>query len=77
TTLRDAHESLLATRVRSNEIFQVADAMEHLLPNMFSFEMWGAATFDVAYRFLNEDPWVRIETLRKQIPNVMFKMLLR
>ncbi|NVT30436.1 pyruvate carboxylase [Listeria monocytogenes] len=77
TTLRDAHQSLLATRVRSKDIFQVADAMAHLLPNMFSFEMWGGATFDVAYRFLNEDPWVRLETLRKQIPNVMFQMLLR
>ncbi|MBC1333637.1 pyruvate carboxylase, partial [Listeria booriae] len=58
-------------------IFQIADSMAHLLPNMFSFEMWGGATFDVAYRFLNEDPWVRLETLRKQIPNVMFQMLLR
>ncbi|EPP0919181.1 pyruvate carboxylase, partial [Listeria monocytogenes] len=77
TTLRDAHQSLLATRVRSKDIFQIADAMAHLLPNMFSFEMWGGATFDVAYRFLNEDPWVRLETLRKQIPNVMFQMLLR
>ncbi|WP_167628133.1 pyruvate carboxylase [Listeria valentina] len=77
TTLRDAHQSLLATRVRSKDIFRIADAMAHLLPNMFSFEMWGGATFDVAYRFLNEDPWVRLETLRKQIPNVMFQMLLR
>ncbi|MBC8921981.1 pyruvate carboxylase, partial [Escherichia coli] len=66
-----------ATRVRSKDIFQIADAMAHLLPNMFSFEMWGGATFDVAYRFLNEDPWVLLETLRKQIPNVMFQMLLR
>ncbi|KGL37732.1 pyruvate carboxylase [Listeria sp. SHR_NRA_18] len=77
TTLRDAHQSLLATRVRSKDIFQIADPMAHLLPNMFSFEMWGGATFDTAYRFLNEDPWVRLETLRKQIPNVMFQMLLR
>lgn len=66
TTLRDAHQSLLATRVRSKDIFQIADAMAHLLPNMFSFEMWGGATFDVAYRFLNEDPWVRLETLRNK-----------
>lgn len=77
TTLRDAHQSLLATRVRSKDIFRIADAMAHMLPNMFSFEMWGGATFDVAYRFLNEDPWVRLETLRKKIPNVMFQMLLR
>ncbi|WP_099223113.1 pyruvate carboxylase [Listeria costaricensis] len=77
TTLRDAHQSLLATRVRSKDIFRVAYAMAHLLPEMFSFEMWGGATFDVAYRFLNEDPWVRLETLRKQIPNVLFQMLLR
>ncbi|WP_408869127.1 pyruvate carboxylase [Brochothrix campestris] len=77
TTLRDAHQSLLATRVRSKDITAIAPAMARLLPNMFSYEMWGGATFDVAYRFLNENPWKRLETMRKQVPNVLFQMLLR
>ncbi|MFJ8234490.1 pyruvate carboxylase [Ureibacillus sp. NPDC094379] len=77
TTFRDAHQSLLATRVRSQDMFQIADYNAHMLHNFFSFEMWGGATFDVSYRFLKEDPWARLETLRKQIPNVLFQMLFR
>ncbi len=77
TTFRDAHQSLLATRIRTNEFKHIAEPTAKLLPELFSMEMWGGATFDVAYRFLKEDPWVRLETLRKQIPNVLFQMLLR
>lgn len=77
TTFRDAHQSLLATRVRTSDMTNIASEAAHLLPDLFSFEMWGGATFDVSYRFLKEDPWQRLERLRKQIPNVMFQMLLR
>ena len=77
TTFRDAHQSLLATRIRTNDFKQIAEPTSKLLPELFSMEMWGGATFDVAYRFLKEDPWERLVTLRKQIPNVMFQMLLR
>ena len=77
TTFRDAHQSLLATRVRSKDMFEIADATSQMLNNHFSLEMWGGATFDVAYRFLKEDPWARLEQLRKQIPNVLFQMLFR
>ena len=77
TTFRDAHQSLLATRVRTNDFKQIAEPTAKLLPDLFSLEMWGGATFDVAYRFLKEDPWNRLLTLRKQIPNVLFQMLLR
>ncbi|MFE8703681.1 pyruvate carboxylase [Cytobacillus sp. FJAT-54145] len=77
TTFRDAHQSLLATRVRTIDIKHIAEPTAKLLPDMFSYEMWGGATFDVAYRFLKEDPWDRLLTLRKQIPNVLFQMLLR
>jgi pyruvate carboxylase len=77
TTFRDAHQSLLATRVRTADMKHIAEPTAKLLPNMFSFEMWGGATFDVAYRFLKEDPWERLLTLRKQMPNVLFQMLLR
>ncbi|UII57271.1 pyruvate carboxylase [Cytobacillus spongiae] len=77
TTFRDAHQSLLATRVRTSDMKHIAEPTAKLLPNMFSFEMWGGATFDVAYRFLKEDPWERLLTLRKQMPNVLFQMLLR
>lgn len=77
TTFRDAHQSLLATRVRTADMQQIAVPSAKLLPEMFSFEMWGGATFDVAYRFLKEDPWDRLLTLRKDIPNVLFQMLLR
>ncbi|WP_057770655.1 pyruvate carboxylase [Cytobacillus dafuensis] len=77
TTFRDAHQSLLATRVRTNDIKKIAEPTAKLLPEMFSFEMWGGATFDVAYRFLKEDPWERLIDLREKMPNVLFQMLLR
>ncbi|MCC3357612.1 pyruvate carboxylase [Bacillus sp. REN16] len=77
TTFRDAHQSLLATRFRTNDIKHIADPTARLLPELFSLEMWGGATFDVAYRFLNEDPWERLATLRTQAPNILFQMLLR
>ncbi|WP_307257195.1 pyruvate carboxylase [Oikeobacillus pervagus] len=77
TTFRDAHQSLLATRIRTNDLKQIAKPTSKLLPELFSMEMWGGATFDVSYRFLKEDPWERLATLRKQIPNLLFQMLLR
>lgn len=77
TTFRDAHQSLLATRVRSQDMYQIADYNARMLNDFFSFELWGGATFDVAYRFLKEDPWSRLEKLRKQMPNVLFQMLFR
>ncbi|MBM7578367.1 pyruvate carboxylase [Jeotgalibacillus terrae] len=77
TTFRDAHQSLLATRVRTVDLKNIADASARMQSDLFSFEMWGGATFDVAYRFLKEDPWMRLLTLREKIPNVMFQMLLR
>jgi pyruvate carboxylase len=77
TTWRDAHQSLLATRLRTYDIAKVAHATAHLCADLFSIEMWGGATFDVAYRFLSEDPWLRLEQLRRLCPNVMFQMLLR
>ena len=77
TTFRDAHQSLLATRVRTRDMVRLADAYARLLPNMFSIEMWGGATFDTAMRFLKEDPWDRLAQLREKIPNILFQMLLR
>ncbi|MGB5246091.1 MAG: pyruvate carboxylase subunit B, partial [Woeseia sp.] len=77
TTMRDGHQSLLATRMRSFDMITVADAYAHNLPQLFSIECWGGATFDVAYRFLQECPWQRLRDLRKRIPNVMTQMLLR
>ncbi|WP_163530343.1 pyruvate carboxylase [Halobacillus ihumii] len=77
TTFRDAHQSLLATRVRTKDLQTIAEPTSRLLPDLFSLEMWGGATFDVSYRFLNEDPWERLLTLRKKSPNVLFQMLLR
>jgi pyruvate carboxylase len=77
TTWRDAHQSLLATRVRTYDLARVAPATAHLGHDLFSIEMWGGATFDVAYRFLSEDPWLRLEELRRLCPNVMFQMLVR
>ena len=77
TTWRDAHQSLLATRVRTYDLARVAQATARLCADFFSLEMWGGATFDVAYRFLSEDPWLRLEELRKLVPNVMFQMLVR
>ena len=77
TTFRDAHQSILATRFRSYDLLQVADAYARLCPDMFSLEMWGGATFDVAMRFLKECPWQRLAQLRERIPNILFQMLLR
>ena len=77
TTFRDAHQSLLATRVRSRDILQIAPATAQLSEQMFSFEMWGGATFDVAYRFLHEDPWQRLARLRETLPGSLLQMLLR
>ncbi|QFT88729.1 2-oxoglutarate carboxylase small subunit [Bacillus sp. THAF10] len=77
TTFRDAHQSLLATRVRTNDLKQIAEPTAKLLPNLFSMEMWGGATFDVAYRFLSENPWDRLLALREKAPNILFQMLLR
>jgi len=77
TTFRDAHQSLLATRVRTKDLLQIAEPTARLLPNLFSIEMWGGATFDVAFRFLKEDPWHRLIKMREKMPNVLFQMLLR
>lgn len=77
TTFRDAHQSLLATRVRTKDMLKIAPATSVLAKNLFSLEMWGGATFDVAYRFLRESPWRRLQALRELIPNIPFQMLLR
>ncbi|HXU80263.1 MAG TPA: pyruvate carboxylase, partial [Polyangia bacterium] len=77
TTFRDAHQSLMATRLRSYDMLRVAPAVARHLTGLFSLEMWGGATFDVAMRFLHEDPWERLALLRKRIPNILFQMLLR
>ncbi len=77
TTMRDAQQSLLATRLRTRDMVKGADAMAEILADCFSFEMWGGATFDTAYRFLHESPWERLDMLREKIPNVLFQMLLR
>jgi pyruvate carboxylase len=77
TTFRDAHQSLMATRVRTHDLLATADAVARRLPNLFSLEMWGGATFDTSLRFLHEDPWQRLRELRKRVPNICFQMLLR
>src|SRR5438876_2718890 len=77
TTFRDAHQSLMATRVRTFDLLATATAVAHRLPNLFSLEMWGGATFDTSLRFLHEDPWQRLRELREGIPNICFQMLLR
>ena len=77
TTFRDAHQSLLATRVRSNDMFGISKESAQGMHNLFSYEMWGGATFDVAYRFLKENPWDRLLKMREMIPNVLFQMLFR
>ncbi len=77
TTFRDAHQSLLATRVRTHDLLGTAPAVAKRLPNLFSLEMWGGATFDSALRFLYEDPWERVRVLREAVPNICFQMLLR
>nr|MBX2855412.1 pyruvate carboxylase [Paracoccaceae bacterium] len=77
TTMRDGHQSLLATRMRSVDMLNAAEAYAHNLPQLFSVECWGGATFDVAYRFLQECPWQRLRDIRMRLPNVMTQMLLR
>lgn len=77
TTMRDGHQSLLATRMRSIDMINIADTYAHNLPQLFSLECWGGATFDVAYRFLQECPWQRLRDLRKRMPNILTQMLLR
>lgn len=77
TTMRDAHQSLLATRMRTKDLLRIAPATAHLAHQLFSVESWGGATFDVAYRFLNEDPWDRLRQLKQAMPNLLQQMLLR
>ena len=77
TTMRDAHQSLLATRMRSYDIVAAAEAYAAALPQLLSLECWGGATFDVAMRFLTEDPWERLAALRERVPNILLQMLLR
>lgn len=77
TTMRDAHQSLMATRVRSIDMLRVLETASKKLPNFFSYECWGGATFDVAYRFLDEDPWERLRQMRKKSPNILLQMLIR
>lgn len=77
TTFRDAHQSLLATRVRTQDFVNIAEETQKGIPQLFSEEMWGGATFDVAYRFLNEDPWERLRKLRRRMPDTLFQMLFR
>jgi len=77
TSFRDAHQSLLATRLRTRDMLGAADFYAHRLSNLFSIEMWGGATFDASMRFLREDPWERLEALRERIPNILFQMLFR
>ena len=77
TTMRDAHQSLIATRMRTYDMLAIAEAYANRTPNLFSMEMWGGATFDTAMRFLKEDPWERLRALRERIPNICFQMLFR
>jgi pyruvate carboxylase len=77
TTFRDAHQSLLATRVRTRDLVQVAPHVARLTPGLLSIEAWGGATYDVALRFLGEDPWERLAALRAAVPNIAIQMLLR
>ena len=77
TTFRDAHQSLLATRVRTRDMLMVAESFAKNHPEIFSMEIWGGATFDVCIRFLKEDPWMRLQLLREAMPNILTQMLLR
>ncbi|HFC04739.1 MAG TPA: pyruvate carboxylase, partial [Rhizobiales bacterium] len=77
TTMRDAHQSLLATRMRSFDMIQIAESYAADLPDLFSLECWGGATFDVSMRFLQECPWERLRRIRKRVPNILLQMLLR
>ena len=77
TTMRDAHQSLLATRLRTHDMLEIADYYARHASQLFSLECWGGATFDTSMRFLQEDPWERLHRLRERIPNILFQMLLR
>ncbi|OFI07425.1 2-oxoglutarate carboxylase small subunit [Clostridium acetireducens DSM 10703] len=77
TTMRDAHQSLMATRMRTKDMTKIASAQSVLAKDLFSMEMWGGATFDVCYRFLKESPWDRLSQLREKTPNILFQMLIR
>ncbi len=77
TTMRDAHQSLFATRMRTHDMVEIAPYYARMLPQLFSLECWGGATFDVAMRFLKEDPWERLTRLREAVPNILLQMLLR
>lgn len=77
TTMRDAQQSLMATRIRTVDMEKIAPATAYYGKDLFSLEMWGGATFDTAYRFLKESPWERLDTLRAKIPNILFQMLIR
>lgn len=77
TTLRDAHQSLFATRLRNHDILKVAEGMARNFPELFSLEVWGGATFDVTMRFLHEDPWERLRMIREAAPNILLQMLFR
>ncbi|HZX32958.1 MAG TPA: pyruvate carboxylase [Rhodocyclaceae bacterium] len=77
TSMRDAHQSLFATRMRSHDMLAIAPYYARMAPGLFSLECWGGATFDVALRFLKEDPWERLRRLRQEVPNILFQMLLR
>lgn len=77
TTMRDAHQSLFATRMRTKDMLAIADETQLAMPNLFSNEMWGGATFDTAYRFLGEDPWERLRALREKMPRTLMQMLFR
>ena len=76
-TMRDAHQSLMATRMRTKDMTKIARATSVYGKDLFSLEMWGGATFDVAYRFLKESPWKRLEELRERVPNILLQMLIR
>ncbi|WP_392560128.1 pyruvate carboxylase [Orbus mooreae] len=77
TSMRDAHQSLFATRMRTHDMLEIAPYYARMLPELFSLECWGGATFDTAMRFLKEDPWERLIQLRKAVPNILLQMLLR
>ncbi|MEP2775299.1 MAG: pyruvate carboxylase [Luteolibacter sp.] len=77
TTLRDAHQSLIATRMRTHDMLRIAETYATRTPEMFSLEMWGGATFDTSMRFLNECPWERLQRLREKVPDILFQMLFR
>jgi pyruvate carboxylase len=77
TTMRDAHQSLMATRMRSIDLVKITESTSKLASGLFSAEVWGGATFDVAYRYLNESPWERLREIRKRMPNVLLQMLIR